>query len=460
MPRESQRRGERPQWRARWKTWVARVREPGLPWSPWTDLGTDNRELAMVAYQRWVETGEPPRASRSKETFAEAAARIVDAHEADGHIEPDVAQDRRSRLRLYALPRLGMVEVGRLEAHHVASVIDAMVKVDGKGAGTVLKMRSDISQILGQLVREGVLEVNCARGLRLPKSARTDTRERMMLSDAQVLAFQEARGFARELDMMVLFSREIGGHRTSDEHAAAWQDMDLEHFAWMKVRRPKTDQKVGQSARPGRLRSYERVTHETHPQHRPHLRAWWQKQGCPTSGPVFPRRRDAVRGGGKKGGQKGRGSSYAAALRRAVWAAGIYVPLPGFDPAAPDKAFCRLQTDTDTTRRLDFQSFRRSLVTALADAQVSEMDQLAVTGHTQVTTQLRHYMGQRRVKVPASALPGGAVEEPAPQFSPEVMAAFEVLQRAALGAKTPEKTPVVPPVGTEPPHLRLVGHAR
>lgn len=437
MPREKKRRGEKPQWRSRAKEWVARVWEVDGSCSGWTGLGND-KEIALQLYGRWLETGEKPETERGKESFEKAARRIVDAAEKDG----EDMKDRRTRLRLYALPRIGMVEVGNLEPKHVASVLDAMVKVDGMSAGSALKMRSDISQVLAQLRREGAIAVNVAREMALPKGARVDARERVSLTDEQILAFQRLRGFATQLDMMCLFSRCVAGHRTSDEHAGTWEHVDLVDFAWMKVRRPKTDGDSGQNARIGRrrVRAYELVTHEVDEQYREHIRAWWVAAGKPTSGPIFPLLRDAVstpmrlkdgrivqRQGGKVGERRGKGTSHAEALRRAVWECGIYEPMAGFDPKRPDKALCRLQTDTDESRRLDFQSFRRGLVTALADAGVNAQTSLAITGHTQLSTQLKHYMGKRRVKVPRAALPGGAVEAAAPTLSAEHRAALEAL---------------------------------
>jgi hypothetical protein len=463
MPREKQRRGEKPQWRSRAKTWVARVWEIDGACSGWTDLGTDSKELAYRIYERWLETGVPPEAKRGQEKFEVAAERIVDKHEADGDITADLAKDRRQRLRAYAIPEIGHLEVAAIEPHHVASVLDVMAQRKGKGAGTLLNMRCDISQVLAGLVREGALRVNYARGVALPKGAKVDTRERVGLTDEQILIFQKKRGFDTPLDMMVLFSRQVAGHRTSDEHAGLWQEVDLVGFAWMKVRRPKTDGDSGQHARMGRrrVRAYEKLEHEIDEQYREPIRAYWVRQGCPMSGPIFPLLRDGVVGdvkmksgkvvrrqGGKAGEAKGPGSSYAAALRRAVWRAEIYDPIPGFDPASPDKRFCRLQTDTETTRRLDFHSLRRGLVTALADAKTELVDQLAITGHTQLSTQLKHYMGKRRVKVPRKALPGGAVEE-SPALPPEVLAALAVLQRAAIPVAAPQPTAILPGFGTE-----------
>lgn len=474
MPRKKlERRGEKPQWRKKLSSWTARVWEADGTCSGRLSLGTSNREIALARYERWLETGEPPKEARS-ETFAAAAERIIQRQEKKKSISPKRAKDRRTRLRLYALPRIGMVEVTAIEAHHVASVLDAMSEKDDKSGGTILNMRSDISQILAALVREGTLRDNCARSLAPPKEARTDTRRRVSLTDEQVLTFQEKRGFKEQVDLAVLFCRQIAGHRTSDILAARYEHCKLPCFSEMKVRRPKTDGELGAKAKGRKARAYELITHEVPEQYREHLASYWRAQGSPVEGPIFPTLRDGVarpmtlkdgrviqRRGTQAGEHKKAGSSFAKALRRAVWECGIYDPMSGFDPKAPKKELCRLQTDTDETRRLDFHSFRGALVTALASAGVELVDQLGITGHTQLTTQLRHYMEQRRVKVPRAALPGGAVEEAAPAapaLSPALRAELEaLLGRAPADPESHESEARIPRRG----RIRAaVGHLR
>lgn len=471
MPRpKKERRGEKPQWRAREKTWKARVWEADGSCSGWVDLGTSNKEIAFQRYERWLETGAAPAGGRGKETFKDEAERVIRHHEETKAIDARRAKDRRRRIRQFALPEIGHLEVGMLEAHHITGVLKVAARTHS--AGTLLNLRSDISQILAELVSEGEVQLNFARSLPLPKGASVDTRERVGLTDEQILTFQKKRGFKEPIDMMVRLCREVAGHRTSDLHAGVWQDVDTVHFSWMRVRRPKTDGQVGTAVnvRKRKARAYEKIRHEIDESLRQSIREYWVAQGKPASGPLFPRLRDAVaapmklkdgrvveRKAGKAGERKGDGNSYARALRRAVWECQLYDPMPlgtlidgvptteEFDPGAPKKELCRLQTDTDETRRLDFHSLRRALVTALADAGVSEADQLATTGHTQLTTQLKHYMGKRRVKVPKSALPGGAVEEkPGAPAAPLLTDEQKAALRALLG-EAPAAAPSNPP---------------
>lgn len=401
------RTGERIQWRPRSKTWVGRVRGEDGKRSPWTDLCTDDEPVAQERYERWLATGEVPSQS-GKELFSNAAERVVDKQTERGE---KGAADRRARLRAYAIPRMGHVEVARLEGHHVASVLDAM-SAEGKLSGTILKMRTDISRVLTALVREGAIRSNVALGVELPDDAVVDDRSRVILTDDEILCFRR-RGFDNELDMMALFARDLAGHRTSDLHAADWKDFDAPRFTTALVRRPKTDGDGRRSKeRAGSrraTRAYERVVHAVPSTVIEPLKAWWRAHGCPTSGPVFPLRK------GPKAGQRktGKGISYAKALRDALWAEGIVRALPGYETAVGEerREFCSLQVDTDETRAVDFHSFRRAYVTAVSDAGVNMQTTLDLAGHTQEQTSHR-YRGPRLIGTPEAALPGGRRTQP------------------------------------------------
>ncbi len=417
------------------KGWVGRVWPSGAPkWSKWLPLGTTDREHAKKLLAAWGRTGVQPVTKRGERSFAEEAERILDekAAKAQSPSEKKAVQYRRDRLRKYALPVIGPVPVGLLEPSHIAGVLDSMAE-QGLSLRTTHNLRSDISVILRKLVRSAELKMNPAQDLELPEEATVDTRDRMHLSDEQMIAFQTRRGFGTTLDMNIMLCRCVGGHRTSDGHAGDWSHVDLIGFATMKVRRPKTDGQVGQRVgqRKSKTKNYEHAVHTVPEQYRPALRAYWESQGCPTSGPLFPLLRDAVttpmklkggqvieRNGGKVGGRKGGGTSYAKAFRRAVWEEQIYSPMPvgtliggvptthAFDPENPDRGLCFFQTDTDTTRRLTFHGLRADLNAALVEAGVTDDQRIAILGHTQAATGNKHYMKQILVGVPAAALPG------------------------------------------------------
>lgn len=470
------RRREKIQWRPRLQTWVGRVitvRDDGTldRGDGWVDLRTDNAELAQQAYDRWLETGEPPR-QNDKQTFEEAAERIVGASLARGE---DKAKDRLSRLRRFAFPRIGMIAVANLHAGDVSSVLDAMVEKDDKAARTIEKMRADISYVFKQLVREHAVRINVALGVPVADHARVDTRLRTNLSDEQYLEFQRKRGFRKPLDIMVMLVREVAGYRTSDLHAGDWKFVDTVAFEWVRVRRPKTDGEVGANVAQRKARAYERVRHDIPEQCRAPLEIYWRSLGCPARGPMFPLLRPSAGGkatsrhGGEyerrlseAGGFKANGTSYAEDFRAAVWEAGIYSPMEGFDPSRPDPRHCAFQTDGETTRRLDFMSLRRDYVTAVADSGVNEQTALALSGHTQITTQMRHYMKERKVRTPDAALPGrqkGAPPEaPPPSPSDERLAHLEAMMAQMLALQTGKSGVATPSHGVEAGsrHLKLV----
>lgn len=386
--------------------WVGRIRLEDGTRSPWLSLGTTDRAVARERMDRWIGGGEPP-TQPSKELFRDAAERIIDAQEKKGQ---KGAKERRHRIRAFALPVMGHLEVGSVTPANIHSALSRMGEQEAAtrtsyAADTVHHLRVDISRILRQLVLEEVLTVNVARDVELPDDIEVDDRPRVVLTDDEILQFRR-RGFASELDMMALVARDLGGHRTSDLHAADWSDFDTKTWATCVVRRPKTDREGSRKGkRKGRRRATRGVVRQqmrlpasvVEP-----LKAWWVGQGKPTTGPVFPLRR------GPKAGQRktGRGISYAQALRDALWAEGIVRPLPGYEAATGNarRALCALQVDTDETRAVDFHSFRRAFVTGLANSGLNLQTAMAAAGHSDPVTHGR-YITDGVLEVPASALP-------------------------------------------------------
>lgn len=410
--------------RPRMKTWVGRIKYWDAAAGKWTrtrsvDLLSDDEQIAQARYDHWFATGELPDAGGS-EPFEVAARRIVGAALAAGKAN---AKDRIARLERHAFSRIGWIAVKDLKQHHVAAVLDGMME-DGLLGGAILKMRSDISRVLAPLARRGAVSINVAKGVELHEDVEDDCRERLSLSDEETIRFRRHRGFHRELDMMCLHARDLAAHRTSDLHAEDWTHWDLEDFATCRVRRPKTDDEPDargrtrrgrrKSERGGRRRqsrSYQWVEHTVSPLVAKYTRLWWQAQGCPRSGPVFP-----VRKGPRAGERKGKGTSYCQAYRDAVWEAGIHRPLPGFERAVGEQARRALdayQTDTDTTRALDFHGIRAAAITALCEAGVSDLLLGPTVGHTQPKTSAG-YVRRIVVGMPEAALPGGGIDPLAP----------------------------------------------
>ena len=226
--------------------------------------------------------------------------------------------------------------------------------------------------------------------------------------------------------LMALASRAFGGMRTSDLHAWDWHHVDLEAFASAEVYRPKTDGEDDAEGVLERLVIPELL--------RPPLRAWWDRWGRPSSGPVFPIMR------GKRAGERQGKRSHVREFRRGLWAAGVHRPLQGFLEALgelraaeaavePARALGRrawweakrarrqaeerakeldsVQSDTERTRAVDFHSLRRAYATALAAAGVNVQQAMALAGHRDARTHARYVeLAQAGpLEIPERALP-------------------------------------------------------
>lgn len=414
------------------KTWMGRVRGDDGKRTEWTSLCTTDETLAKEKLQHWLESGITP-SQAPRERFRDVSVRFMKKFRATPGRKRKAVSDRQSRLTRIILPRIGDMEVGRIATKDVASVLDAMA-ASGAAKGTCNTALADMSRIFAMARREGAIVDNPALDVGLPEEAPVDDREPIILDDHEIIAFRK-RGFDTELDMMVLFCCELGGHRTSDLHAASWDDTDTFGFEKILVRRPKTTDQAGRLLEERRrrerpsagarraTRAYERVEHKLKGTVREALIAWWKKAGCPRRGPIFP-----VRKGKRLGQYKGDNISYAQPFRDALWAEGIVRPMEGYEQAVGEerRKFCALQTDTLETRAVDFHSLRRWFATRMANAGLNEQDAMDLTGHSVASTHAR-YRGPRLIEVPDHALLGdgqgvsGPVE-PGPAPEPEPLA--------------------------------------
>ena len=334
-------------------------------------LGTTSRAAAQAKLARLLEAETPTSAEALRsETFSEAARRIV----AKQNIKTE--SDRLRRLETWAFPELGALSVEAVKPGHIRSALEGMVKA-GRSRTTCQHLLVDIATVLDDLWRDEVIQENPARRVRVPKTALVDARPRIILSEDEFSRFMACPGIDPELHMVALTSRCLGGMRTADLHAWDWSHVDVVGWASAQVSRPKT-KSTDRLALPGMLVGP--------------LRAWWDGQGRPTSGPVFPSRR-----GPRAGESKLAHSSYAERLREALWRAGVR--------RGATQAECELQTDTDSTRRVDFHRFRRAYATGLARAGTNVQVAMRLSGHTTAGTHQRYVRltewRSRRVHCPA-----------------------------------------------------------
>lgn len=423
-------------------SYVGRIRLDDGHRAPWTDLCTRDETLAKEKLDVWQETGTAP-SQAPRELFRDVATRFMKRFASKKGQKKKAIKNRQSRLDRIILPMIGDLEIGRLGTKDVARVLDHMAAA-GAAKGTCNTALADMSRICAMARRDGAIADNPALDVGLPEDAPVDDRDPIILEDHEIIAFRK-RGFETELDMMVLFCCELGGHRTSDLHAASWDDTDTFEFRTIKVRRPKRLDTSGRDLEERRrrerpdasgrraTRAFERVVHKLKGTVREALIAWWKKAGCPRSGPIFP-----VRRGPRAGQYKGDNISYAKAFREALWSEGIVRPMEGYHEATGEerRKFCALQTDTTTTRAADFHSLRRWFATRLANAGLNEQDAMDLTGHSVASTHAR-YRGPRLVEVPDHALLPDGERDPAPVPQPRAPLPTPPAAGVAVGSLDP-----------------------
>ncbi len=214
-------------------------------------------------------------------------------------------------------------------------------------------------------------------------------KQRAILTDPEIAAFLGSREVDAELKMLALLSRTIGGMRAGDLNSIQWEAFGAE-FATCRVPRRKTGTPQ---------------TLDVPAEVRPFIEAWHALFGKPTAGPVFP-----VRHGKRAGEGKTRANqSYAKRLRRDLKRAlGVSMKVDGKWKDKPTAEYTQrereLFVETDTTRPVDFHSFRRGYATALARANVNAQTAQILAGHADAATHQR-YVAATTTALPVAALP-------------------------------------------------------
>jgi len=375
----------------------------GEPVQQTFNLGTTNRQAARLKLARLLKS-EAPQAEQAKrvESFEEAAERIAGAS--------TIASKalRLARLRSFAYPAIGARPVDQVRASDVQETLDALAEEQSRQS--VVHLKNDISAVLGELWRTEVLSENAAKRTRIPKSARVDTRERAVLTDAELVrylgwqhpdpAWQPA---VLERQTMACVARMFGGLRLGDLRALRWEAFEIDGGNFPSGWAPRKKTK-----RPQRL--------ETPTPLRPILRDWWERSGRPSEGFLFPVRR------GKRASEQRKHASPAAALRRDLRRAfGIERPVrvgivrsngrpdtkvrwePAREPTARER---ELLEPGEFTQPVEFHSFRRAFKQALAEAGMELSAQMALSGATDVKAHQRYLANTGKARtVPAAALP-------------------------------------------------------
>jgi integrase len=300
-------------------------------------------------------------------------------------------------LTKHIMPLLGPITVPDVKRNHIREILDAAA-MKGLGKGTVGHIRRLLVRFFNAAIDDGIIDVNPCNGVKVPPM-KDDLRQRVILTDEEIWEFLDSKHerVSFEMKMLAAVARTEGGARTVELNRWDWSSIDRLHFAGCVLPR-------GKGGAPQALEVPEVL--------RPALGEWWKRQDCPAAGPVFPVRRGKRRGGFKEV----RGSSYAGALRHMLLLAGVRrhacTRPQGADPVKRDEACCSnmngdpLFRPTPTSKPVDFHSFRRAFVTALATAGVNEQHAMRVTGHTDSRTHRKYTMDTAAMRaIPVAAVP-------------------------------------------------------
>jgi integrase len=417
--------------------------EEGVPVRRQIKLDTQSKLIARQLMKRIVEGQLAPEELGQVETFRAAALRIVGMQ--------DIASKklRLSRLERLAFPIIGDKRIDKITATMVKDCIQAAIdNANGKRTSAVKHLFDDIDSVLGTLYSDDELQENVCKRIKFAKAFGAVQRvipPRIILTDAEFARFAMhylALDKIPEVVVMAIASRFLGGMRTSDLHAWLWEHIDTRTWATSYVPRPKTDKDEDDSSR-----------HAIDHQLAHVLRRWWEQEGRPLRGPVFPARTDGRSGWvtqkdgrryfreGVKAGEakKVKGVTYVEPLRDLLWRAGVVRPMPGFEmaqvearqmvAAAESAAYpskrargvaitrarnaaqalcrqhCEIQTGGSHNSPVDFHSFRRAIATAAARAGLTPQEAMAITDHADVDTYMGYVRRETVIVTPQSLLP-------------------------------------------------------
>jgi hypothetical protein len=337
--------------------------------------------------------------------------------------EITLVHEERARLGVVGV----RVEMGRLEKHARGFVgAHSRVPLGERPLGAITS--EDLAELFETLrgqgysrqhvkhVRNGIKYAFDARRLSavidaapLPLFRKTGvTPERAVVSDEILIVYlgyvhpvaRHQTGVLMRQSMSAV-SRCLGGQRTNDLHVATWEDnFEIAGGAFPRCRVVRTKGRTMT-----RLTVPEPVAAV--------VRIWWEHQGRPLAGPIFPLLR-----GEHAGEARVTQDSHAFAMRQDIARAlGLSVWNPtGGKRRSGSWVKGREMTETERpifvktkyTLPADFHSWRRGWVQALADAEVNMQTAAALTGHMMAGLGVHgRYLGnsQRERSVPVGVVP-------------------------------------------------------
>ncbi len=456
-----------------WRARVTKTKADGTTWRPLYSLGTTDkalakRKLARVneLLARGIDPFDAAEAAGAPERVGEFADAWFAKRTAQG---VGMAKKEWGDLQTYALDAIGRLPLCDVRPAHVRRILDDVVEL-GRSRATVRHVRGALRRLFAAAVSDELIEHNPVDAVRMPRM-REVQKERVILSDEEFAIFIACPVVDLELRMLALVARCEGGMRTGDLHRWDWTMIDRARFAECFIPRAKT-------GRPQAL--------AIPPVLAPFLRAWWERAGKPTGGPVFP-----VRAGKRAGEEKKPLNSYAKRLRRELFVAGVMRADPIDVPAtgrgvrsdlgrkalgtklAPNP-HDPLYFETAVSLPVDFHSFRRAFNTALAEAGVNVQHAMHLAAHSDPKTHMRYVMNTAAMRnVPEAALPRlsvtalvvrerdvsstktGPIDPPIVTSCDDLSVRPRRFARAAIATARASEETLAPTAGLEPATRRL-----
>lgn len=360
--------------------------------------------VAKRKIQRMASEALPVSVATAAATFWEEAEAVHAERVARGVHRPDIEIGRiKNHVRAFvgALSKVpfGDRALGAISADEVTELLTSQ-----RNAGYSRQQVKHIRNYLKYVFESRKLDT--LDRVPLPIFKATVAKERAVLEDAELLTYlgyqhpvERFRTAVLMRQAMSCIARCFGGQRTNDLHVATWDMFEIAGGAFPRGWVPRTKGK-----QPQRLTVPEGL--------RPVLRLWWEHQGCPTSGPLFPLLR-----GEHIGGARVIQDSHAEALRKDLMRAfGIFV----WDPTGgKKKSGCwvkarelsererELFVESAYTKPVEFHSHRRAWSQALERVGVNVQTSAALTGHaSDLRAHSRYLANSRRERsVPEGVVP-------------------------------------------------------
>ncbi len=371
----------------------------------WVCLHTDSKPAARRKLTRLLnqpDDADVNEVAKAPETYAELADRVGKRRKVEGIAD---IESEHGRERLWIIPEIGHLAVASIKGEHIAGVYER-ARAGGKSLSHLRHLRSIMRSRFDVALEDESIQSSPMSRVRIPK-AKTDRRERAVLTDPELalyLAWQHPDKNRRlavlERQTMSAIARVFGGLRTGDLHTLQWKHFDAPHFTIGIAPRKKTE-------RPQRIEIPEML--------RPILLDWWKttveakaEKDEPVSVLVFP----ALRGDRAGKGEK-RHVSHARAMRRdlgRMFGLETWNPAKGrFEATAGREKSPRereLLDETDFTRPVDFHSWRRAFVQAVAGTGLNAQQAQKLSGHADLSAYDRYLRStSKTLTIPIEALP-------------------------------------------------------